>query len=154
MTNGVTLVPPAPDSLAGAEVLGDSEHLEQALLILLDNAFKYTPPPGEVRVDTRRENQHARIDVIDTGLGVPPEDRARIFERFYRGRNATAATGTGLGLAIASWIATQHGGTIELFGAPGDGSCFSLRLPLATAPEAANTQDARRHQPVAGSRLV
>jgi two-component system OmpR family sensor kinase len=154
MTNGVTLVPPAPDSVAGAEVLGDSDHLEQALLILLDNAFKYTVPPGEVRVDTRRENQHARIDVIDTGLGVPPEDRARIFERFYRGRNATAATGTGLGLAIASWIATQHGGTIELFGAPGDGSCFSLRLPLATAPEAANTQDARRHQPVAGSRLV
>jgi signal transduction histidine kinase len=92
-------------------VRGDADHLEQALLILLDNAFKYTPPPGEVRVATRRDGMHARIDVTDTGLGIPPEDRDRIFERFYRGRNVTAATGTGLGLAIASWIAPQHDGT-------------------------------------------
>jgi two-component system, OmpR family, sensor kinase len=135
MANGVKLLPPATEPLTGATVRGDADHLEQALLILLDNAFKYTPPPGEVRVATRRDGMHARIDVTDTGLGIPPEDRDRIFERFYRGRNATAATGTGLGLAIASWIASQHGGTLELRRTPGEGSCFTLRLPLATVPE-------------------
>jgi signal transduction histidine kinase len=130
MANGVTLSPPAMDCLAGVTVSGDADHLEQALLILLDNAFKYTPPPGEVRVAACCDGRHAQIDVTDTGLGVPPEDRTRIFERFYRGRNATAATGTGLGLAIAHWIATQHNGTIELLGTAGEGACFSLRLPL------------------------
>jgi len=131
MADGVKLVPPATGSLAGATVRGDADHLEQALLILLDNAFKYTPPPGEVRVAAHRDGRQVRIDVSDTGLGVPAQDRDSIFERFYRGRNATAATGTGLGLAIARWIVIQHGGTIELLGGAGDGSCFSLRLPLA-----------------------
>lgn len=135
MANGVRLLLPEPDCLAGAVVRGDPDHLEQALLILLDNAFKYTPPPGQVQVAARRENQQAWIEVTDTGLGVPLEDRAKIFERFYRGRNATAATGTGLGLAIASWIASQHGGTVELRDTRGEGSCFTLRLPLATVSE-------------------
>jgi two-component system OmpR family sensor kinase len=139
MANGVKLVPPATAPLTGAMVRGDADHLEQALLILLDNAFKYTQPPGEVRIATRRDGMHAQIDVTDTGLGVPPEDRDRIFERFYRGRNATAATGTGLGLAIASWIASQHGGTLELHGTRNDGSCFTLHLPLATVTEPTNT---------------
>jgi nitrogen-specific signal transduction histidine kinase len=71
----------------------------------------------------------------EPGIGVPAEDRDRIFERFYRGRNATAATGTGLGPAIARWIAVRHGGTIEVLGALGDGSCLSLRLPLTTPSE-------------------
>jgi len=133
MSNGVTLRLPDDDGLADAIVLGDADHLEQAVLILLDNAFKYTPPPGQVHVRARREDGHARIDITDTGLGVPPEDRTKIFERFYRGRNASTATGTGLGLAIASWIATQHGGTIELHTTPGDGSTFSLRLPMTEA---------------------
>jgi signal transduction histidine kinase len=116
-------------------VLGDADHLEQAVLILLDNAFKYTPPPGQVHVRTHREHDEARIDVTDTGLGVPPQDRSKIFERFYRGRNASAATGTGLGLAIASWIAAQHGGTIQLAGTQGDGSTFSLRIPLTRSEQ-------------------
>src|SRR6266545_982259 len=124
MSNGIKLRPPAPEGLAGVVVPGDADHLEQAVLILLDNAFKYTPAPGEVRV-------RALTDVTDTGLGVAAEDRDRIFERFYRGRNASAATGTGLGLAIARWIASQHGGDVQLLSSPGEGSAFSLRLPLA-----------------------
>ncbi len=139
MANGVKLLPPATEDLTGVLVRGDADHLEQALLILLDNAFKYTPPPGQVRVATRRDGMQAQIDVTDTGLGVPLEDRDRIFERFYRGRNATAATGTGLGLAIARWIASQHGGTLELRDTRTEGSCFTLRLPLATASEAGRT---------------
>jgi two-component system OmpR family sensor kinase len=130
MSNGVKLRPPDDLDLVDAIVLGDADHLEQAVLILLDNAFKYTPPPGEVHVRAWREDSHARIDVSDTGLGVPQEDRRKIFERFYRGRNAGAVTGTGLGLAIANWIATQHGGTIELLSTQGDGSVFSVRLPV------------------------
>jgi len=131
MSNGIKLRPPAPEGLAGVVVPGDADHLEQAVLILLDNAFKYTPAPGEVRVRALTDGHDARIDVTDTGLGVAAEDRDRIFERFYRGRNASAATGTGLGLAIARWIASQHGGDVQLLSSPGEGSTFSLRLPLA-----------------------
>jgi signal transduction histidine kinase len=136
MADGVRLLPPASDCLNGVVVRGEADHLEQALLILLDNAFKYTPPPGGVRVTAHSDGRQVWVDITDTGLGVPADDRARIFERFYRGRNATAATGTGLGLAIARWIATQHSGTIELLDTPGEGSCFSLRLPVATSEAA------------------
>src|SRR6266511_1785682 len=114
MTNGVTFVPPPDGALDDAIVHGDADHLQQVVLILLDNAFKYTPPPGEVRVEADRDDQTARITVADTGLGVPAEDTDRIFDRFYRGRNSAAATGTGLGLAIARWVAEQHAGRIEL----------------------------------------
>jgi two-component system OmpR family sensor kinase len=130
--DGVTLVPPAPGALAGATVDGDTDHLTQVLLILLDNAVKYTPPPGEVRVAAACDGACVRITVADTGPGVPEEDRERIFERFYRGRNAGMATGTGLGLAIARWIVDQHHGRIELDSSP-NGSRFTLHLPLAGA---------------------
>jgi len=130
--DGVTLVPPAPGALAGATVDGDTDHLTQLLLILLDNAVKYTPPPGEVRVDAARDGTSARITVTDTGPGIPEQDRERIFDRFYRGRNAGMATGTGLGLAIARWIIDQHHGHIELDTSP-NGSRFTVHLPLTGA---------------------
>lgn len=139
VADGLRLVPPQPDALTGAVVEGDADHLTQALLILLDNAFKYTPPPGEVRVEASRDGGTARITVADTGLGVPPEDAERIFERFYRGRNAGSTTGTGLGLAIARWIADQHHGRLELESSA-SGSRFTLVLPLA-APAAPNDVD-------------
>lgn len=131
MSNGITLRTPADGCLSGAVVQGDADHLEQALLILLDNAFKYTPEPGQVTITAAQRADAAEITVADTGLGVPDEDAERIFERFYRGRNAGAATGTGLGLAIAHWIAGQHGGHIALTSTPGTGSSFTLHLPLA-----------------------
>lgn len=130
MTTGIALVAPSPDALGDTVISGDADHLEQVLLILLDNAFKYTPPPGEVRVEAVREGNDARISVSDTGLGVPPEDADRIFERFYRGRNSTVATGTGLGLAIASWVIEQHHGRIEYARADNGGSRFSIVLPV------------------------
>jgi signal transduction histidine kinase len=133
MANGVTFIPPPDGGLGDAVVHGDADHLQQVVLILLDNAFKYTPPPGEVRVEADHDDHTARITVADTGLGVPDEDTDRIFDRFYRGRNSTAATGTGLGLAIARWVTEQHGGRIELATSP-DGSRFTVRLPLAATP--------------------
>jgi signal transduction histidine kinase len=132
MAGGLTLVPPLPGALGDVVVHGDADHLHQLVLILLDNAFKYTPPPGEVRIEADRDDRWVRITVADTGLGVPAEDTGRIFDRFYRGRNSTAATGTGLGLAIARWVAEQHNGRIELATSP-NGSRFTLRLPLAAA---------------------
>jgi two-component system OmpR family sensor kinase len=132
MANGVTLVLPRPGLLGDAVVRGNADHLEQVVLILLDNAVKYTPAPGEVRLDAERDQARARITVTDTGLGVPEEDTERIFDRFYRGRNAQAATGTGLGLAIAHWVVEQHGGRIDL-DTSGSGSRFSVEIPLASA---------------------
>jgi two-component system OmpR family sensor kinase len=134
MTNGLTFVPPPPGALNSAVVNGDADHLQQVVLILLDNAFKYTPPPGEVRVEADHDGRRARITVADTGLGVPAEDTDRIFDRFYRGRNSAAATGTGLGLAIARWVTEQHNGRIELT-CTANGSRFTVRLPLAAAPD-------------------
>jgi two-component system, OmpR family, sensor kinase len=129
LADGVRLE--TPDiALIDERVDGDADLLEQLVLILVDNAFKYTPQPGTVRVTAVRDGDHARIDVADTGLGVPDEDADRIFERFYRGRNASAATGTGLGLAIAKWIAAQHNGSIAVTSSTGGGSRFIIRLPL------------------------
>lgn len=133
MADGVRFRPPPPDTLTGELVRGDADLLEQLLLILLDNAFKYTPGAGQVSVTADRTADAAQITVTDTGLGVPPEDSERIFERFYRGRNASTATGTGLGLAIAAWIATQHGGHIDHAPGPSGGSRFTLHLPLGGA---------------------
>jgi signal transduction histidine kinase len=102
------------------------------LLILLDNAVKYTPAPGQVRISAGAGNGYAEVTVADNGIGIPPEDTDRVFERFYRGRNAAAATGTGLGLAIASRVITQHRGSVTLASTPGVGSRFTVRLPLST----------------------
>lgn len=129
LADGVRLETPNI-TLTDERVDGDADLLEQLILILVDNGFKYTPSPGTVRVTAVRDGDHARIEVADTGLGVPDEDADRIFERFYRGRNASAATGTGLGLAIAKWIAAQHNGSITVTSSPGGGSRFTVRLPL------------------------
>jgi len=118
------------DALKGVVVQGNPDYLKQLLLILLDNAFKYTPRDGEVRVEAARENGQARITVADTGTGIDPADLPHIFERFFRGRNANGKTGTGLGLAIAQWVAAQHGGVVRVESAPGQGSRFTVVLPI------------------------
>jgi len=134
MAGAVRLVvePGAERALDDVTVAGDPDYLQQVLLILLDNAFKYTLPPGHVDVAARVDDGYAEISIADSGLGIPPEDTERIFERFYRGRNAAAATGTGLGLAIASWITTQHAGHITVTSTLGVGSRFAIQLPLPT----------------------
>lgn len=131
MADGVTLHTPAAGEPDGVVVDGDADHLEQMVLILLDNAFKYTPPPGKVRLDTHLADTKVLVTVQDTGLGIQAEDLPHVFDRFYRGRNANAVDGTGLGLAIAQWIAGQHGGHIDVASTPGEGSTFTIHLPLA-----------------------
>lgn len=112
---------------------GDAERLRRLLLNLADNAIKYTPPGGQVTLSLQREGAWALLRVTDTGIGLPAEDQGRIFERFYRAAEARTrnADGSGLGLCIARSIAEAHGGRIEVESAPGQGSTFTLKLPVA-----------------------
>lgn len=132
MAEGIRIVNDASDSIAGVIVDGNSDYLKQLLMILVENACKYTQPPGEVRVEAALVNGSVRLSVQDSGTGIDPGDLPRIFDRFYRGKNAAGTTGTGLGLSIARWVAEQHGGTIEVDSAPGRGSRFSVVLPVTT----------------------
>jgi heavy metal sensor kinase len=116
-------------------VAGDPLWLNQVVTNLLSNGIKYTPAGGEVTVALRRDGDQAELEVRDTGIGIPPEHVARIFDRFYRvdhGR-ARAAGGAGLGLSITRWAVEAHGGEISVESRPGEGSCFRVRLPLADA---------------------
>ncbi|MEO6193885.1 MAG: ATP-binding protein [Thermoanaerobaculia bacterium] len=114
-------------------VQGDAGNLERLLLNLLDNAIKYNRPDGKITVRVGRCADEAVLEVIDSGIGIPPESISRIFERFYRvdkGR-AREEGGTGLGLAIVKHIAQAHGGQVEVESRIGRGSTFRVRLPLA-----------------------
>lgn len=115
-------------------VNGNQEALRRMVLILLDNATKYTPSGGSVTLTAMQAGQVASIQVTDTGMGIDEADIAHLFERFYRADKARSRDtgGAGLGLAIARWIATAHGGTIKVVSALGRGSTFSVELPLHT----------------------
>ena len=126
-----TLAVELPD--APVRVLGDEKGLQQIFGNLLDNAIKYTPDGGRIRLRLRAEGEHAWIEVQDTGVGIEPRDRDRIFERFYRvdkGRSR-ALGGTGLGLSIVKHVAMGLGGEVTVESTPGQGSTFQVRLPLA-----------------------
>jgi signal transduction histidine kinase len=107
----------------------DRSRVRQALSILVDNAIKYTPEGGEVRVWAHESDGQVGVTVRDTGVGIPEEELPRIFERFYRTDEARTRGGAGLGLAIARQIAETHGGTIEVRSTPGKGSTFILQIP-------------------------
>mgnify|MGYP000347782281 FL=1 len=113
-------------------VWGDKDRLRQLLVNLVDNALKYTPPGGEVRLRVERDDTLALLTIQDTGEGIPPEDQERVFERFYRVDKARSRQrgGTGLGLSICKWIAEAHGGKISLESEVGKGSTFVVQLPL------------------------
>ena len=115
-------------------VLGDEAALRRVLNVLLDNAFKYAPcPGGMVRLTAEGTEGSAVISVRDNGFGIPEDEQARIFERFYRVDKARTHDlgGAGLGLSIAQWIVEQHHGRITVESTPGAGSIFRVELPLA-----------------------
>lgn len=115
---------------------GDPSQLRQLLLILLDNALKYTPAGGRVRLSMSQEDGRAAISVKDTGIGIEPDIQPHIFERFFRGDLARERDehGSGLGLAIAQWITQAHNGEIRVESTPGDGSTFTILLPAVRRP--------------------
>jgi signal transduction histidine kinase len=126
--NGVELVvePHAPLS-----VPGDPSWLHQLFANLIHNAIKYTPRGGRVAISMGREPGRVCVVVRDNGVGIDQAEADQIFERFNRGRSGGTLPGVGLGLTIAREIARAHGGSIEVASEPGQGSTFSVRLPLS-----------------------
>lgn len=111
---------------------GDQERLRRLLLNLVDNGIKYTPPGGQVTLSVQRDGEWAALQVSDTGIGLTLEEQERIFQRFYRGAETRSRGdgGAGLGLCIARSIAEAHGGRIQIKSAAGQGSTFTVLLPL------------------------
>ncbi|MCL4184371.1 MAG: HAMP domain-containing histidine kinase [Burkholderiaceae bacterium] len=127
---GVTLTVEYPDGLPLTRA--DAALIERALANLLDNALRVTPEGGHVRVCALRDGGGIRLEVADTGPGVPEEDQPRVFERFYQtSRHREHRGSSGLGLAIVKRVAELHGGTAGLRSEPGRGSTFFIELPLA-----------------------
>jgi signal transduction histidine kinase len=116
-----------------AALLGDAALVRQLLMIVLDNAIKFTPAGGRVRLGVRAPEGQAEVVVEDTGIGIPADQLPHIFERFYRGDPARArddgADGAGLGLAIARWIADMHGARIDVTSEPARGTRVAIRFP-------------------------
>jgi len=123
---------------------GDRELMEYAFYNLLTNAIKYSPAKTEVTVCGTREGDHCAVSVRDQGIGMDQKEVRKIFQKFYRTKRAeqSGEAGTGIGLSIVEQIVLQHGGRIDVESAPGEGSCFTLTLPVAQAvapkPLAAN----------------
>jgi len=109
--------------------------LQRLFAILLDNAVKYTPAPGNIELGLQSGDGNAFVTVRDSGIGIPEEHQAKIFERFYRVDKARSREvgGAGIGLAIAQWIVHQHHGSITVESFSGTGSTFCVRLPLLSA---------------------
>ncbi len=123
---------------AGLSVSADRGFLRMAVINLLDNAVKYSPPGSAIRIDLKPSNEgissrrYVKLAIEDEGPGIPTNETHRVFDRFYRldeGRTRDAG-GAGLGLAIAKWSVEAHGGEILLDSAPGKGSVFTIRLPV------------------------
>jgi signal transduction histidine kinase len=114
-------------------VQADGSLLDRALYNLVDNAIKYTPEGGAVRVSTASTPESITFEVADNGAGIPPEHAARLFEKFYRSpqRETRTEYGSGLGLAIVRSIAERHRGRVWVESQAGQGSRFYLQVPLA-----------------------
>jgi signal transduction histidine kinase len=126
LTLEARLAPNLPTAYADKDLLG------VAVSNLISNAVKYTPEGGRIQVRARHEDGALWIEVEDTGLGIGPEDRQRIFEKFYRAQDPKVRQqpGTGLGLALARQIVSLHGGTLQVDTEPGRGSTFRIVLPV------------------------
>ena len=116
---------------SGLSVRADGTRLKQILMNLIGNAVKFTPEGGKIELAARRAGDFVRIEVRDSGPGIPPEERQKIFDAFYRlRRSEKAAEGTGLGLAITQRLVQLHGGELGVESEVGSGSCFYFTLPV------------------------
>ena len=117
-----------------APIRGNGDRLVQLLLILLDNALKYTPAQGKISVALTQDEQQVVLAVTDTGAGIPAEDLPLIWERFYKVDKAHTREnhGTGLGLSIAREIIDRHNAQVSVTSEPGAGTTFTIRFPALT----------------------
>jgi signal transduction histidine kinase len=130
---GVTLRQEIAD---GLEIHGDPDRLGQVMDNLLSNALKFTPGGGEVGLRLFSLDGTAEVEVWDTGIGIPADEQARLFERFFRASTATEAAvpGVGLGLSITRAIVESHGGRLSFTSTEGKGTTFRIQLPLGSHP--------------------
>jgi len=136
----------------GVVILADHTQIERLFSNLLSNAVKYTAVGGTVQVRVRRDEKPnwGRIEIEDTGVGIPQENLPHIFDRFYRVRNAQTnlIQGLGLGLSFVAWIVKAHGGLIDVTSTAGQGTRFTVRLPAeAPAGTAVNEETATATEP-------
>lgn len=114
----------------GVSFMGDRERIHQMMVILLDNAMKYTNEGGQIQINCTQTSSSIRIQVKDDGIGVKEEDIPKLFDRFYQGDKARSTSeGAGLGLSIANWIVEKHYGKISVESQLGEGTCFEVILP-------------------------
>ena len=124
----------------------DGPRLDRVLRNLLENAVKFSPNGGEIHLSLDEEvledgSSWAVLRVEDSGVGIPPDDLDRIFERFQRGRNVSGISGNGIGLTGVRQIVLQHGGTISAASQEGQGATFTIRLPMHHEERAAGARD-------------
>jgi len=117
--------------LTAAHIFGDPRWLHQVITNLLTNALKFTPAGGRVTIATWPAGTDAALTVTDTGTGIPADELAHIFDRFWRGRQASQTSGSGIGLAIADELTQAHGGQLSATSQPGQGTQMTLTLPRA-----------------------
>ncbi len=137
---GITIEVVEPDPRL--VVVGDRRQLVSATYNLLDNAVKYSDPGSEVQVRARTDGRWIDLSVSDHGIGIPRRDLERVFERFYRVDRARSREtgGTGLGLAIVRHVASNHAGEVRVESLEGEGSTFTLRLPVGSGPVAVTSE--------------
>lgn len=128
---------------ADVNVVVDKDRVHQLIVILLDNAFKFTPVGGQVSIHCYKSNRNAIISVLDTGVGIAPESIPRIFDRFFREDKSRSrdSGGTGLGLSIAKWIVEKHAGVIDVESELGKGTKFTVTIPLLKSSKVISFED-------------
>jgi two-component system, OmpR family, sensor kinase len=123
---------------APMRMVGDAKLLFQAFSNLISNAIKYSPGGGTVEAAVEIAAEEVVVAIADRGIGIPPADLGRLFDRYHRGSNVSGIVGTGVGLYLVKMVVDLHGGRVEVQSKEGDGSRFTIRLPLNLAP--------RRHE--------
>ena len=133
---GLTMTLSAPEKIW---VNGDGDRLRQIVRALIDNAIRYTPWGGSIVAAVEHDSGNAKVSIRDTGIGISPQDRSRIFDRFYRSDKARSRVsgGSGLGLAIAKALVDAHGGQIGVESTSGVGSTFWFTIPVSKDPKVA-----------------
>ena len=126
-------------------VVTDRLRLNQILLNIVSNAIKFTPAGGEITIRASMDKDWLTVSFTDTGIGMTPEVKQRVFDKFYQGDTSHKKKGNGLGLALVRQIVTLYGGSVEVESAPDMGSTFTVRLPAHTISSESSSEQSALH---------